>query len=43
MKDFHKQLHHQPPALEDERFPLGKYLVVKIYFFLEQQSYIDLD
>ena len=26
-KDFHKNLHHQPPAVEDERFRLGKYFV----------------
>ena len=27
MKDFHKQLHHQPPAVEDDRFRLGKNFV----------------
>ena len=32
MKDFHKHLHHQSPDVEDERFPLGKYLIVKILF-----------
>ena len=26
MKDFHKQLHHKPPAVEDGRFRLGKYI-----------------
>ena len=27
MKDFHKQLHHQPPAVEVDLFRLGKYFV----------------
>ena len=27
MKDFHKQLHHQLSAVEDDRFRLGKYFV----------------
>ena len=28
LKDFHKQLQHQPPAAsEDDRFRLGKYFV----------------
>ena len=27
IKDFHKQLQHQPPAVEDDRFRLGKYFV----------------
>ena len=27
MKDFHKQLHHQPPADKGHRFSLGEYFV----------------
>ena len=27
MKDFHKQLHHKLPAVEDDRFRISKYLV----------------
>ena len=29
MKDFHNHLHHQPPAVEVDRFRLGKYFVLK--------------
>ena len=31
MKEFHKQLHHQPPSVvEDHRFRLGKYFFLNV-------------